>query len=58
MKTIERIKTFFPRFTLVILAITIVNPIFVNASSNSNKVIYPLKEVSKLECRFKEFKNL
>ena len=58
MKTIENIKKFFPGFILIMLLITLLNPLSVRASSTSDKVIYPLKEVSKLDCRFTEFSKL
>jgi len=55
MKTIENIKKFFPGFILIMLISILMNPLSTNASS---KVIYPLKTVSKLDCRFKEFNTL
>jgi len=39
--------------------VTSVNPVPAIAAYNSSlKIIYPLKQISKLECRFKDFKDL
>ncbi len=58
MKTIKNIKKFFPGFIIITLLLVLLNPNWTNAASNSDKVIYPLKVVSKLNCRFKEFSTL
>ena len=58
MKTIKNMKRFLPGFILLIITVILLNPLLANASSNSDKVIYPLKQVSKLECRFTEFDKL
>lgn len=58
MKTIKNNKKFFPGFILATIVVAIMSPIMVSASSTSDTVIYPLKEVSKLDCRFQEFSNL
>ncbi len=58
MKTTKQIKGFLPLIWLIILAIVIINPLLTNASSTSTKVIYPLKQISKLDCRFTEFSKL
>jgi len=58
MKTIENIKKFFPKLMLIIITLTLTSELSVNASSSTDKVIYPLKEISKLDCRFKDFDEL
>jgi len=58
MKTIKNIKGFLPLIWLIIIAIIIIKPLLVNASNTSTKVIYPLKKISKLDCRFTEFSKL
>ena len=60
MKTTQSFKRFCETMLLWIYMITIINPIpAVMANNNiTEKVIYPLKEISKLECRFKDFAEL
>lgn len=58
MKTIKNNDKFFLRFILATIIVAIMSPTMVNASSTSNKVVYPFKEVSKLNCRFKDFSTL
>ena len=59
MKTTKDFKRFLSELTLGVFLVTSMNPVpALAAMSTSDKVIYPLKEVSKLECRFNEFKNL
>ena len=43
---------------LIIITLTLTSELSVNASSSTDKVIYPLKEISKLDCRFKDFDEL
>jgi hypothetical protein len=38
--------------------VTTINPVPAIATVNFDKVIYPLKQISKLECRFNEFADL
>ena len=56
MKTNKLIKDKMSLIWLIVLAIFIIKPLITNASST--KVIYPLKQISKLECRFTEFDEL
>ncbi len=48
--------------SIMLLSSVLVSNIFsfslVSASSSQTKIIYPLKEVSKLSCRFQDFKDL
>ncbi|MFC1798165.1 hypothetical protein ACFLY2_03580 [Patescibacteria group bacterium] len=59
MKTTKDFKRFLSELTLGIFLVTTLNPVpALAAASSSDKVIYPLKEISKLECRFNNFKDL
>ena len=58
MKTTKSFKRFFETLLLWIYIVTIVNPIPAIYANSDNKIVYPLKEISKLECRFKLFSNL
>ena len=58
MKTTESFKRFCSTTVLGIFVITNLNPLAAFAVGNTTKVIYPLKEISKLECRFEEFSSL
>jgi len=61
MKTTDSFKRFIATFTLGVLIITNLNPLAAFAlswSNKSDKIIYPLKEISKLECRFELFSSL
>ncbi|MBT3853069.1 hypothetical protein HOF65_03630 [bacterium] len=44
--------------TLGVFLVTSLNPAPALAASGSDKIIYPLKQISKLECRFSDFKDL
>jgi len=62
MKTTKTFKRIMLEVFLGIYFLTNIFPVWillkVQASSNSSKVIYPLKKVSKLRCRFTEFDEL
>lgn len=58
MKTTKDFKRFISEITLGIFIVTTLNPVPAIASANSDKVIYPLKQISKLECRFTDFSEL
>ncbi len=58
MKTTKDFKRFISELTLGIFMVTTLNPAPAIALYNSDKIIYPLKEISKLECRFRDFKEL
>ncbi len=59
MKTTKDFKRFLSELMLWIFMVTSVNPVPAIAAYNSSlKIIYPLKQISKLECRFKDFKDL
>jgi len=57
MKTTKEFKRFLSLISLWIFTITTLNPVPALAWSSS-KVVYPLKEISKLDCRFTEFDDL
>jgi len=57
MKTMEDLKKFLVEIFLGIFILTSINPNFAVAW-NSWDIIYPLKEISKLECRFTKFWEL
>lgn len=56
MKTTRNKNMFLIAFIITATLFATMNPLKTNASSN--KVIYPLKQVSKLNCRFIEFDKL
>jgi hypothetical protein len=58
MKTTKDFKRFLSELTLGIFIVTTINPVPAIASADSDKIIYPLKQISKLECRFTEFNEL
>jgi hypothetical protein len=60
MKTIitKDFKKFLSELFLGIFVVTSINPIPGINAYNSEKIIYPLKEISKLDCRFKDFNEL
>lgn len=58
MKTTKDFKRFLSELTLGIFIVTTLNPIPAIALATSDKVIYPLKQISKLECRFNDFADL
>jgi len=58
MKTTKDFKRFLSEIILWIFIVTTINPIPAIANEGSDKVIYPLKQISKLECRFNDFQDL
>lgn len=58
MKTTNDFKRFLSELTLWVFMVTTINPVPALATVSSDKVIYPLKQISKLECRFNEFADL
>ncbi len=58
MKTTRDFKRFLSELMLGIFTVTTINPVPAIASLNSDKIIYPLKQISKLECRFNDFWDL
>lgn len=58
MKTTIKSKRFLSLISLSIFTITTIFPASALAGSSSNKIIYPLKEISKLDCRFTDFDDL
>lgn len=59
MKTTKDFKKFLTELTLGIFMVTTINPVpALTYANSSSDIIYPLKEVSKLECRFSEFWEL
>ena len=57
METNIKIRKIVSGFT--ILALLSTNLAFINTTNASNsKVVYPIKEVAKLECRYTEFDEL
>jgi len=59
MKTTDEFKKFISELTLWIFLVTSLNPIPAFSRDNSNgEVIYPLKEISELNCRYQDFKDL
>jgi hypothetical protein len=59
MKTTKDFKRFLSELTLGIFIVTTINPVpALAAVNNSDDIIYPLKEISKLECRFNDFNEL
>jgi hypothetical protein len=58
MKTTQDFKRFLTELLLGIFILSIINPTAALAANSSNKIIYPLKQISKLECRFKDFNEL
>lgn len=57
MKT-NKLKKFTSLSLLSIFLINSLSPITALEASNNSDIIYPLKEISKLECRFNEFSDL
>ena len=57
MKTKINFKKVLSSVTLTSFLVTTLTPATTLAASN-DKIIYPLKEVSKLECRFNDFDDL
>ncbi len=60
MKTTRDFKRFIAELTISVFLVTTLNPLpaLAVASNSSDKIIYPLKEISKLECRFQNFNDL
>lgn len=58
MKTTKDFKRFLSELMLGIFMVTTINPVPAIANLTSDKVIYPLKQISKLECRFNDFADL
>jgi hypothetical protein len=58
MKNIVRIKKVCSYILLPIFVFTNLSPIQLLAEDNLDKVVYPLKEVSKLSCRYQKFSEL
>jgi hypothetical protein len=58
MKTTKDFKRFLSELTLWVFMVTSLNPVPAIAAYSSDKVIYPLKEISTLDCRFNDFIDL
>lgn len=58
MKTTKDFKRFVATMILWIFTVSTINPVPALASGKSNKILYPLQEISTLECRFKDFDEL
>lgn len=58
MKTTKEFKKFVSEITLGIFLVTSLNPVPAFAITGDSEISYPLKEVSKLECRYDEFSEL
>jgi len=58
MRTSKSFKRFLTELLLGIYMLTIINPLPALAAYKSDDVVYPLKEISKLECRFTNYKDL
>lgn len=58
MKNIKRIKKICSYIILPIFFLTNLIPLELLAENISSKLVYPLKEVSKLSCRFQKFSEL
>lgn len=60
MKTTKDFNKFLSELTLGIFLVSSLNPIPAIAATNSTeqKIIYPLKEISELDCRFEDFESL
>ena len=66
MKTISlyfentQLKRWIAEISLGVLLVSIINPSAVIADNSimSDTVVYPLKQISKLDCRFKDFSQL
>ncbi len=58
MKTTKSFKRFISTMVMGIFIITNLNPLSAFAVTSNTKIIYPIKEISKLECRFEKFSTL
>ena len=58
MKTTKEFKKFISEITVGIFLVTSLNPVPAFTSTGENDIIYPLKEISKLECRYDDFSEL
>ncbi len=58
MKMKKSLTKFCQTGLLGIFIVTNIIPIPTTLAASNDKIIYPLKEISKLECRFKEFSEL
>lgn len=58
MKTTKDFKRFLSELTLWVFLVTSINPVPALAAVNSSDIIYPLKEISTLDCRFNDFADL
>jgi hypothetical protein len=58
MKTTKEFKKFISEITLGIFLVTSLNPVPAFTATGDNDIIYPLKEISKLECRYDDFPEL
>lgn len=58
MRTSKSFKRFLTELLLGIYMVTIINPLPALAAYKDEEIVYPLKEISKLECRFNDFKDL
>ena len=59
MRTSKDFKRFISEITLGVFLVTSLNPTAALAAyEDPDKVVYPLKEISKLDCRFNDFHNL
>ncbi|MDP2396430.1 MAG: hypothetical protein Q8S84_01195 [bacterium] len=58
MKTTKDFKRFLSELMLGIFMVTTINPVPAIANVPSDIIIYPLKQISKLECRFNDFSDL
>jgi hypothetical protein len=58
MKTTRDFKSFISELTIGVFLVSSLNPVPAITYASEDKVIYPLKEISKLECRFNDFQDL
>lgn len=58
MKISKEFRRFIATLILGIFTVSTINPVPALAGNGSDEIVYPLKEISKLECRFKEFSDL
>jgi len=57
MKTNTKIKKAISTLTLSVLTLGFF-PLNINTTNASSNIVFPLKKVAKLECRFNEFDTL
>jgi hypothetical protein len=58
MKIVTHLKRYFSEIILGIFIITTINPVSIISADNNSRISSPLKEISKLECRFTKWSEL